>query len=269
MANKKILCIKGGLGNQLFEYCRYQQLTDAGYKVFIHYDRQQLNVHGGTLLDECFDVQLPPISIPTMVITLLLKGIRKTGLFSQLFDEDHPKCLLIDDYSQDLRYISKALSLLPFRNNIRQKVDSIWLRNIENSPCSVAVHVRRGDYLHPINASNFGICPEEYYKNAIKFIRQCHPEAELFFFSDDINYCRNHLKFDNSNYVEHKENIPDWSDLYLMTRCHHHIIANSTFSFWGAFLSRQADCINIYPRRWFANAEWTTPNIFPKEWITM
>ena len=265
----KILCFKGGLGNQLFEYCRYQQLKATGQRVFLFYDYRQLKQHGGILLNECFDVHLPPATIPITFFTLLLKGIRKIGPFPKLFDEDNPNCLLIDDYCQDRSFISEALVLLPFRKDRCQQIDTIWLRQIENISCSVAVHIRRGDYLHRVNAPNFGICSEEYYQRAIRMIRQYHPEAKLFFFSDDICWCRKHLKYENSHYIEHKNKQPDWVVLYLITRCRHHIIANSTFSFWGAYLSRHPHSINIYPRNWYANPEWITPDIFPKEWIAI
>lgn len=263
----KFLCLKGGLGNQLFEYCRYQQLRAAGMRVFMHYDRQQLNMHGGTLLSECFDVMMPPVSLPVMALTLLLKGIRRTGLFPRLFDDEDPACILIDDYCQNRRYITDAASMLPFRSDVRRWVGREWLEKIEQSPCSVAVHVRRGDYLHPANITNFGTCPEAYYRKAIDALRQQAPEAELFFFSDDIAWTREHLAFDGAHYVEHDNGQPDWADLYLMTRCRHHIIANSTFSFWGAYLAPQDGARNFYPAQWYANTQWTAPDIFPDEWV--
>ena len=62
---------------------------------------------------------------------------------------------------------------------------------------------------------------------------------------------------------------PDYIDLFLMTRCQGHIIANSTFSYWGAMLANDEDATNIYPHRWFANTEWTVPDIFPENWISL
>ena len=265
----KILCLKGGLGNQLFEYCRYRQMQAAHHRVYLHYDRQQLNMHGGTLLDECFDVSLPPASLPVMATALLLKALRRTRLFPHLFDDEHPDCLLVDDYCQDRRYIVDAPSLLPFRTEVCRRMAAPWLQRVEESPCSVAVHVRRGDYLHPANAPNFGTCPESYYRQAIATVRRQHPEAELFFFSDDMDWVREHLPYTHSHYVAHEKGQPDWVDLYLMARCRHHIIANSTFSFWGAFLARQGASLNIYPRHWYANPQWTAPNIFPSHWTAL
>ena len=92
-----------------------------------------------------------------------------------------------------------------------------------------AVHVRRGDYLE-----RSVLVPLTYYEEALQSIRQEYGEGPVLVFSDDLDWCRANLGAPNAVYVEGN---PDWLDLTLMSRCQHHVCANSTFSWWGAFLS--------------------------------
>lgn len=119
------------------------------------------------------------------------------------------------------------------------------------------------------NPSNIGVCDISYYQKAIETIRKQHTDAHYFFFSDDIEWVRNHFSDDNATFIKKEETEPDYVDLYLMTKCKAHIIANSTFSFWGSLLTDHEKHLCIYPKRWFANPEWTVPDIFPSHWIAL
>lgn len=94
------------------------------------------------------------------------------------------------------------------------------------------------------------------------------PNATYFIFSDDIKWCKENLSFAKTVYIELPTDTPDYISLYLMTKCKGHIIANSTFSFWGAFLTKE-ERICIYPKKWFANKNWDIPKIFPKKWLSL
>jgi hypothetical protein len=102
-------------------------------------------------------------------------------------------------------------------------------------PSKTAVHVRRGDYLR--REMPHKPCPVAYYEQAIELVLAEDPDARFVVFSDDLDWCRRELPLHDPVYVEGN---PDWLDLTLMTRCEHHICANSTFSWWGAFLSGDA-----------------------------
>ena len=84
-----------------------------------------------------------------------------------------------------------------------------------------------------------------------------------------MTWVKENLPVENGVFVEKENGEADHIDLFLMTRCRGHIIANSTFSFWGAMLADDKDATNIYPRRWFANTAWTIPYIFPDDWISL
>ena len=266
----KIISLKGGLGNQIFEYCRYRYLKEnTDESIYLYYDSRRLKQHGGTLLDECFDITLPKHTIGIDLCVAMLKLLRQMRLFPRLYDDTRNDCVLIDDYCQDRRFIDKASAWLRFRDfHLHEKSQQV-LAMIEAEPYPVAIHVRRGDYLIEQNLSDFGLCSADYYRSAIDHILEKHPSARFFMFSDDMAWVRQNLPVENAVYVEKDSGEPDYIDLFLMTRCQGHIIANSTFSYWGAMLANDEDATNIYPRRWFANTEWTVPDIFPDGWICL
>jgi hypothetical protein len=99
-------------------------------------------------------------------------------------------------------------------------------------PSKTSLHVRRGDYLDPEMPQR--PCPPSYYSQALEIVLADDPTTQVVVFSDDVLWCRRELPVQDAIFVEGN---PDWLDLTLMTRCEHHICANSTFSWWGAFLS--------------------------------
>lgn len=262
----KIICLKGGLGNQLFEYCRYCQ-TKERERTYLHLDRRRLKQHAGALISDCFEVTLPHTPIWVDAAVWGMKLLRRIGICKRLYDDERPDCLLIDDYCQHRDYITRAKEVLHFRPLDLPEGHKQLLQLIRQEAYPVAVHIRRGDYLHKSNLSNFGLCEVTYYHRAMEYIRQQHPAARFFFFSDDISWVKTHLHTEGAVYAEPLCGM-DYADLYLMTECHGHIIANSTFSFWGAKLSTHPG-IHIYPLRWYQNPTWTIPDIFPADWKGM
>ncbi len=129
--------------------------------------------------------------------------------------------------------------------------------SLEKMASATAVHVRRGDYL-AADALHCAL-PVSYYERAIAEIRDADPSTELVVFSDDPGWCRQHLRLGEATFVEGND---DWIDLTLMTRCRHHICANSTFSWWGAFLSE--DPRPTVP--WTIGLPETLRQIHPPDW---
>jgi hypothetical protein len=262
----KIICVKGGLGNQMFEYCRFRDLHDRERSVYLHYVHRLLKDHGGVKLYETFDLPTYPEPIGVYALSLVLKMCLKLDILPQYCDDYYSSSLLIDDYSQHQRYISFAKVYFRFRKEIRQ-AGAKYEALIEQALYPVAVHIRRGDYLKPENLSNFGVCSRNYFIRAMHIIRQQHPNAQFFIFSDDMDWARRNITIQNVVFVENHGEMPDGTEMYLMTLCHGHIISNSTFSFWGAYLGSHVDAVNIYPKRWFREQTWGAPEIFPPEWI--
>ncbi len=136
---------------------------------------------------------------------------------------------------------------------------------------SVALIVRRGDFAnHPHHSKFHGCCSQEYYQEAQVLIKSRVEEPHLFVFSDDIDWVRNNISFScSTTFMDHPYDHShyDYVDLHLISTCQHHIIANSTFGWWGAWLNNYSDQIVIAPKRWFLDASIDTSDVCPAEWI--
>ncbi|TNF39695.1 MAG: alpha-1,2-fucosyltransferase, partial [Bacteroidetes bacterium] len=138
--------------------------------------------------------------------------------------------------------------------------EAIKLIQDENS---VAVHVRRTDFLDPkISDYSIGICSDAYYKNAIRFIKDKIENPYFIFFSDDIEYVKKNMNTENSYFVEGNAGFEDF---YLMSLCRHFILANSTFSFWAAALNNSIQKTVCVPEYWY-NAPLRQAEFIPPEW---
>ncbi len=137
----------------------------------------------------------------------------------------------------------------------------------EELTCSI--HIRRGDYLSAAFSQGYGnCCTLDYYQRAIDHIRNNAGGTVTFYvFSDDIEWVRNNLKIENARFVNHNRGTDSWQDMYLMSICDHNIIANSTFSWWGAWLNENADKIVVAPKRWWSSIE--NDDVVPDSWIRL
>jgi hypothetical protein len=140
-----------------------------------------------------------------------------------------------------------------------------WVKEIFNHLDSVAIHIRRGDYISESHTQKFhGNLSMEYYTKGIDCIRKRNPSAKFFIFSDDKQWCK-------QNFLEHivVENTSDFDDLWLMSLCQHAIIANSAFSWWSAWLGDEKnDRIVIAPQQWFKDPDMQSRSrdIVPERW---
>jgi hypothetical protein len=136
---------------------------------------------------------------------------------------------------------------------------------------SVALHIRRGDYVHDRNATAVhGVLPENYYRDAIRLVREQVPEARFFIASDDLATATNLAALVHGAQVLRGQSAGD--DLFLMSRCRHHVIANSSFSWWSAWLDRRPGGLRIAPHAWFtAEALKTRPidDLIPADWVRL
>ncbi|HOV15035.1 MAG TPA: alpha-1,2-fucosyltransferase, partial [Spirochaetota bacterium] len=147
-------------------------------------------------------------------------------------------------------------------------IKAINISNQIKNSNSVSIHVRRGDYVGNIKTLNFhGVCEIDYYIDAINSIKQKVQNPLFFIFSDDIEWCKNNIKDENSIFIDFERD--DYVDMYLMTVCKHNIIANSSFSYWAAYLNQNFDKIVIAPKKWFKddNQNKRTEGLIPEKWI--
>lgn len=132
----------------------------------------------------------------------------------------------------------------------------------------ISLHMRRGDYTLAIEGHL--ALPLEYYRSAIEHMRAKFVDAEYFVFSDDIEFAREHLPPDlKATFVDHNDSQHAHEDLRLMSACHHHIIANSSFSWWGAWLNGRADKVVVAPRNWLNRAGTYFPGLLPPSWTVI
>jgi hypothetical protein len=135
---------------------------------------------------------------------------------------------------------------------------------------TVSVHIRRGDYNNPEALAYHGVLPAAYYQDALDNIKAMHPGAELLFFSDDIAWVREQLRPGMPHtFVSGTITRTTLEDFHLMQHCRHHVIANSSFSWWAAWLNPNPEKTVIAPRAWFATTKNETRDILPPEWIRL
>ena len=131
---------------------------------------------------------------------------------------------------------------------------------------SVSVHIRRGDYLKKDLRPIYGdICTVDYYHRALEYVHNKIENPKIFMFSDDMQWVKDNLLEPGMILVNEMSEWDGMTDMYLMTQCRHHIIANSSFSWWGAWLGDNPDKIVVAPVRWFNNHSQT--DMICKEWV--
>lgn len=166
-----------------------------------------------------------------------------------------------------------------FENYVRSlfvfPVDKLSKENIDLLPAlkkknTVAIHIRRGDYITDKVTNQFhGCCTVGYYTEAILKIATKVDQPILVFFSDDPEWVKENfekLPFEK-NFIAHNKGKNSWADMFLMSICSHNIIANSSFSWWGAWLNNNPEKIIIAPKYWFQAKEIDINSIIPEEWI--
>ncbi len=283
----KIVKIFGGLGNQMFQYAFSMKLQQMGFNVF--HDISWFNgnyYHSNIIIDHIFQLSfnLPPkkfysllrLSPKSVRGKALKKILNITGIYAS--DENYPQPEKIKNHSwkvfegywQDLNFIPSKIQdlrrIFTFREDLFTEQDLKLKQKIETSD-SISLHVRRDDYLSNENQLLFGnICTEDYYKAAVAMLQGKIKNPVFYIFSDDTDWCHKHLSFiNNACIVNEYDSIESFKDMWLMTYCKHNIIANSSFSWWGACLNHHPESIVIAPGRWKNFNDRT--NIIPKGWI--
>ncbi|HBE43978.1 MAG TPA: alpha-1,2-fucosyltransferase [Deltaproteobacteria bacterium] len=134
---------------------------------------------------------------------------------------------------------------------------------------SVSLHIRRGDYVsNPHTSEVHGTCGIDYYLRCVDCLTQTVKNPHFFIFSDEPEWAHNSLKLlYRTTIVGHNKADKNYEDLRLMSQCKHHIIANSTFSWWGAWLSQNPDKIVLVPKRWFKSDDYDPKDLIPDKWI--
>lgn len=181
----------------------------------------------------------------------------------------YPHDLYLDGYWQSYKYFieheDRIRALFRFKETIRLQNKAILDQTSQAQ--TVALHVRRGDYVHDQKANKVhGTCSLDYYQQAIELMKEKIPNPYFLIFSDDISWCKLSIRTGVSQYfVDHSNQ--NWEDMQLMSMCQHQIIANSSFSWWAAWLNINPDKIIIAPKKWLSNKNIPTEDLLPQNWI--
>lgn len=287
-----IVKINGGLGNQMFQFAFYQYLKINNNEVYVDLSDFQIhNHHQGFELEKIFNLDFDEVPLTvankygynqnSIIYRLLNKycNIRLNKLtdfydfagVSLITKNQINKDIYFTGYWQDYYYI-KSLEEEIIRKNFKFKNQITESRNnqlldVIKKKESVSIHVRRGDYTNNFNFQ--GICDERYYNNAIDCINNRYKDTIFVVFSDDIEWCKNIFDNNNNNFlfVDWNNDANSYIDMQLMSECKHNIIANSTFSWWGAWLNSNPEKSVIMPEKW-ANTQMKN-NLIGENWITI
>ena len=181
-----------------------------------------------------------------------------------------PDSSYLDGYFQSFKYFELIADQI--RNELSPVTDygklDLEVKSKIESVESVSIHVRRGDYVtSKASMKTLGVCDLDYYDRAINEIVRRLGDPHFFIFSDDPEWSKENLKVPGSvTYVSHNSGPTAFQDIRLMSICNHHIIANSTFSWWGAWLNSSKEKIVITPKKWFSNGM-SSKTLIPENWL--
>jgi hypothetical protein len=256
-----VVKLQGGLCNQVFQWAYgYALSKKLGKELFLDcsfYNQNCSNctprnfeLHNFPNLDlQIFENEAIPLFFEKPVFK-----ITDNHLYQDIDIETLSGNLLLDGYFQSEEYFKS------YRGNILKLLDlRTVLPNIDyDFSDSCSLHVRRTDYLNlPKYHLNLNL---KYYEEALEKLQ---PSGKLYVFSDDISWCKNVFKFPRMHFIENDSAI---EDLYLMSLCSNNIIANSSFSWWGAWLNKNQNKIVVSPSTWFGPDGPPYINLIPESW---
>lgn len=279
----------GGLGNQLFQYAFGLYLSDKRKEKVYYYgeilkennlDLNYFNVTIDILSQEvetnngCSSPYFFIYRIKRKLIQLFpffnKKILVESNLkYKQTISEQNS---LFDGYWQSYKYLQPIEKTLREQLVLRKNsIPNIEIYNEIRSVNSISLHIRKGDYLNRKNAKIFESIPLDYYQKAINYFLKQNCSPVFYVFSNDLVWAQKNLKISTKAtffFVDNSNNKQAAiTDLYLMSSCKHHIIANSTFSWWGAWLNSSKEKIVIAPKKWFVGKKNdTTIDLIPPEW---
>ncbi|MCR5746921.1 MAG: alpha-1,2-fucosyltransferase [Lachnospiraceae bacterium] len=276
-----------GLGNQMFQYVFFRLLKKHHPELRIKADLTWFSwndVHQGYELKKIFGIVLPEadpweIAITSGQFPHTIRGYRYINRVLRIFDSEYIDRHCIDEmsykemtgydgsehayltgfyiseqyYKEDLDEIRQVFSF----PEDELESSTVMRHNIESVE-AVSIHVRRGDYLDPVYKDRFDLLGEDYYRAAVERMRQIYEDPHFFIFSDDkdfVNIAFEWIPASERTVVTGNTGADSWKDMYLMSICKGNILANSTFSTWGALLNKNTQPHVIYPKAYIAGTD--------------
>lgn len=288
-----IVKISGGLGNQLFQYAAARSLAHKrGVELILDLNWFNHRPSSNTVREfelDGYEIQARKPNAGEQLWLKLHQGrfLSRIPIFPRrwqhfreqafAFDPkvlDLPGNTYLDGYWQSYKYFSDIAQQI--RTELTPKavlgdIDQAVAREISHANSqAVSLHVRRGDYVtNPAAAKTHGLCGNVYYEDAVKTVASSLQDPHFFVFSDDMEWVRGNLALPGKvTYVDHNGAKSAFQDLRLMSLCDHHIIANSSFSWWGAWLRCNEHGLVIAPAKWFADGR-NTRDLTPPHWTRL
>lgn len=287
--------IIGGLGNQMFQYAAGRALSlkrgdslrldvsdFVGYGLHQGFELQR--VFGGvTEIASEADVRSVLGWQSSVAVRRILSRPRMSWIRHKHFVvEPHfqywaeinnvPSCCYLQGYWQSEKYFLDAAAEVRQDFTFRPALtpQNAHLCEQIRQVNAVSLHVRRGDYANnPQTTATHGMCSLDYYRQAIQHVSERVSQPHFFVFSDDMAWVKSNLEISfPCHYVDHNQGAESYNDMRLMSLCQHHIIANSSFSWWGAWLNPRVDKIVIAPKQWFAKTT-NVQDLLPQKWVRL
>lgn len=286
----------GGLGNQMFQYAvarRIAEKNNAELKLdisalnnFKEGTPRKYNLHAFDIADN-FATEDEIATMKKRGDSFFSLAKKKLGLRISSYEgksfvaEKHchfdPEVLNLGDnvylqgYWQSEKYFSDiediirkdfAFKISPTESN-QKMMDEIKSQNL------ASLHIRRGDYVSDQKTNQYhGICSLDYYARGAKLIAERNQNIRFLIFSDDIAWVKENLRLNYPmTFVDINDDEHNYEDMRLMSLCRNNIIANSSFSWWGAWLNQNPEKIVIAPKRWFSDTNIDTSDLIPEKWI--
>lgn len=283
--------ITGGIGNQMFQYATAKSIAkrsnselnlDLSFYLGQSLRQYELNrffIKGGIATSaECARLRGNEGLVYKVKKKLGFKIQRpksyifESELYATKFQKrifDNAGSMYLDGYWQNEKYFinirDEILQDFTLRGGISRDARK-YLESIR-ACSSVSLHVRRGDYVQNPHANNMhGVCSIEYYKKAVRHIREKIGNPVFYVFSDDIDWCKENLDFLDCKIFINKS-LDGLESLYLMQACDNNIIANSSFSWWGAWLNTKRSKCVVAPKTWFSNDKRNKCSLACEDWI--
>lgn len=272
----------GRTGNQMFQYAAARALS-LRHGVDVALDDRRALARGERSLTRVFDLKLaasPNLPPAQHTHKLQYHLWRAFGRNPKLYREpklgfnpemlDLPDNVYLHGYWQSEKYFADCAAVIrdDFTFPEATGKNAELAQQIGEAKNAVSLHLRRGDYVS--NASHV-VCAQPYYDSALAALQEKLAEdVQIFVFSDDPNWARDNLKLPGTPViVDHNGEEHDYEDMRLMSLCQHNIIANSSFSWWGAWLNQNEGRQIIAPKVWFGKEKLSNPDIWAQGWTTV
>jgi Glycosyl transferase family 11 len=284
--------LNGGLGNQMFQYAAgrclaYSLKTELKLDIsrfrqdtFRNYDLSVFSIRENIASDA--DLNRVRHPLPWMIkhpIKTLKSVVRQDVTVRYVKESQYhfdpaffnlPENVYLEGYWQSEKYFKKIEPLIrqEFRLHTEPKapVQELAVRIREGN--AISIHIRRGDFVkNAATNATHGVCSPDYYHQAVEKISRQVDDARFWIFSDDPAWVKENITVGYPSYYVSDHHFNNYEDMYLMSCCRHHIIANSSFSWWGAYLDSNPGKIVIAPKRWFKKTDISTTDLLPESWI--